>query len=112
VLFRSGQRLGAPGPENLSSPVSTGSSFAQAPLDTCVSNFSPPNFVRDSTSDPLNNSTFGTIDIRRTFINNTGGNVTRLRFRVTDLDTFPAACGFAYLRHRTSTAVLAHVYQV
>src|SRR4030095_728226 len=107
-----GQRLGAPGPGNLSSPVSTGSSFAQAPLDTCVSNFSPPNFVRDSTSDPLNNSTFGTIDIRRTFINNTGGNVTRLRFRVTDLDTFPAASGFADLRPRTSTAVVVTVDRV
>src|SRR4030095_3858956 len=107
-----GQRLGAPGPENLSSPVSTGSSFAQAPLDTCVSNFSPPNFVRDSTSDPLNNSTFGTIAIRRTFINNTGGNVTRLRFRVTDLDTFPAASGFADLRPRSSTAVVVTVDRV
>jgi hypothetical protein len=61
--------------------------------------------VRDFTSDEPNNSTFGTLDIRRTFTNNTGGSVTRLRFRVIDLDTFPAASGFADLRPRTSTSV-------
>ncbi len=54
---------------------------------------SPPNRVRDFTSDPANNSTFGTLDIRRTVVNNTGGNVTRLRFRIIDLTTFPAPSG-------------------
>ena len=39
-------------------------------------------------------------------MNNTGGNVTRLRFRVIDLDTFPAASGFADLRPRTSSSVV------
>ena len=68
-----------------------------------------PNRVRDFTSDPANNSTFGTLDIRRTFTNNTGGNVTRLRFRVIDLTTFPAPSGFADLRPRTSTAVVVTV---
>ena len=104
-----GQRLGAPGPENLSSPIQRNASFAVALLDSCVGGASPPNRVRDFTSDPPNNSTFGTLDIRRTVINNTGGNVTRLRFRVIDLTTFPAPSGIADLRPRTSTAVVVTV---
>ena len=104
-----GQRLGAPGPENLSSPIERNASIGTALLDTCVAGASPPNRVRDFTSDPPNNSTFGTLDIRRTFINNTGGNVTRLRFRVIDLTTFPAPSGIADLRPRTSTAVVVTV---
>jgi hypothetical protein len=104
-----GQRLGAPGPENLSSPIERNASFAVNLLDTCVTSASPPNRVRDFTSDPPNNSTFGTIDLRRTVVNNTGGNVTRLRFRVLDLTTFPAPSGIADLRPRTSTAVVVTV---
>lgn len=104
-----GQRLGAPGPENLSSPIQRNTSFDVAFLDPCVSGASPPNRVRDFTSDPANNSTFGTLDIRRTVINNTGGNVTRLRWRIIDLTTFPAPSGIADLRPRTSTAVVVTV---
>lgn len=104
-----GQRLGAPGPENLSSPIQRNASFNVTLLDTCVAAASPPNRVRDFTSDPANNSTFGTLDIRRTITNNTGGNVTRLRWRVIDLTTFPAPSGIADLRPRTSTAVVVTV---
>jgi hypothetical protein len=104
-----GQRLGAPGPENLSSPIQRNSSFPTNFLDPCVGGASPPNRVRDFTSDPANNSTFGTLDIRRTITNSTGGNVTRLRFRVIDLTTFPAPSGIADLRPRTSTAVVVTV---
>lgn len=104
-----GQRLGAPGPENLSSPIQRNASFAGILLDPCVGGASPPNRVRDFTSDPANNSTFGTLDIRRTVTNNTGGNVTRLRFRVIDITTFPAPSGIADLRPRTSTAVVVTV---
>lgn len=104
-----GQRLGAPGPENLSSPIERNASFAVNLLDVCVAAASPPNRVRDFTSDPPNNSTFGTLDIRRTVVNNTGGNVTRLRFRVIDLTTFPAPSGIADLRPRASTAVVVTV---
>ncbi len=104
-----GQRLGAPGPENLSSPIQRNTSFAVNFLDPCVGGASPPNRVRDFTSDPANNSTFGTLDLRRTIVNNTGGNVTRLRFRVIDLTTFPAPSGIADLRPRTSTAVVVTV---
>lgn len=104
-----GQRLGAPGPENLSSPIQRNASFNVDVLDVCVAAASPPNRVRDFTSDPANNSTFGTLDIRRTVTNNTGGNVTRLRWRVIDLTTFPAPSGIADLRPRTSTAVVVTV---
>jgi hypothetical protein len=100
-----GQRLGAPGPENLASPI-TGPPGSIVPLDATVGDFSPPNFVRDFTSDPPNNSTFGTISLRRRYVNNSGVNLTRLRFRIIDQTTFPAPSGFADLRSRTSVAVV------
>jgi subtilisin-like proprotein convertase family protein len=104
-----GQRLGAPGPENLSSPTWRLDGFVRGPLDSCVGTTAPPNFVRDFTSDPANNSTFGTIDLRRTFTNTTGGNITRLRFRIQKITTFPAPSGFSDLRPRTSSAVVVTV---
>ncbi|MGB8507462.1 MAG: lamin tail domain-containing protein [Pyrinomonadaceae bacterium] len=104
-----GQRLGAPGPENLSSPIQRNSTIPGNLLDTCAASTNPPNRLRDFTSDPANNSTFGTLDIRRTFTNNTGANVTRLRFRIVDITTFPAPSGTADLRARTSTDVVVTV---
>ena len=99
-----GQRLGAPGPENLASPINRNSSIATNLLDATLSSSAAPNRVRDFTSGP--NATFGTLTIRRRFTNNTGAPVTRLRFRIIDLDTFPAASGFADLRPATSTLVV------
>jgi hypothetical protein len=104
-----GQRLGAPGPENLAAPITNGTGLAFADLDSCVANSAPPNRVRDFTSDPANNSTFGTLDIRTTYTNNTGAPLTALRFRIADLTTFPAPSGFADLRPRTSTLVVVTV---
>jgi hypothetical protein len=101
-----GQRLGAPGPENLSSPIQRNATIANALLDATVAKTSVPNQVRDFTSDPANNSTFGTLSLRRRFVNNTGAPVTRLRFRIVDITTFPAPSGFADLRPRTSTVVV------
>jgi hypothetical protein len=101
------QRLGAPGPENLSSPVQRNSSFSSPLLDSTVSASAPPNRVRDFTSDPANNSTFGTLEIRRRYTNNTGAPVTRLRFRIVDFTTFPVPAGFADMRARTSTPTVA-----
>jgi hypothetical protein len=101
-----GQRLGAPGPQNLSAPIQRNSTFAVPLLDATVGSSSAPNRVRDFTSVPANNSTFGTLSIRRRVVNNTGANVTRLRFRIIDLDTFPAASGFADLRPITSSSVV------
>ncbi|BEP92063.1 hypothetical protein GmRootA79_04470 [Acidovorax sp. A79] len=103
-----GQRLGAPSPSNLSSPV-IGSIVSPALLDPCVAAPAPPNSVRDFTSDPANNSTFGTLDVRRTFTNTSGGDLTRLRFKIIDLTTFPAPSGIADLRPRTSSSVVVTV---
>jgi hypothetical protein len=66
------------------------------------------NVVRDFTADPANDSTFGTVDIRRTFKNETGVDITRLRFRIVALSTFPVPSGIADLRARTSTAVVVN----
>src|SRR5687767_6458623 len=44
-----------------------------------------------------------------TFTNNAGGNVTRMRYKVIDLTTFPAPSGIADMRPRTSTAVVVTV---
>jgi hypothetical protein len=101
-----GQRLGAPGPRNLASPVFGDKPIAGAALTSCSADTAAPNLVRDFTSDPVNNSTFGTLDIRRTFTNNTGTAITRLRFRIIDQSTFPAPSGVADLRPRTSTAIV------
>ncbi len=106
-----GQRLGSPGPENLSSPISTwpaAANIGRAFVDTGAALDASPNRIRDLTSNPAQNSTFGTLELNRTFTNNTGSPITRLRFRVLKILTFPAASGFADLRPRTSTdAVVA-----
>lgn len=98
-----GQRLGAPGPESLSSPIQRNADMLVLNLDATVSSTSLPNRVRDFTSDPANSSTFGTLDIRRRVVNGTGFPVTRLRFRIVDISTFAAPVGIADLRARTST---------
>jgi len=97
------QRLGAPGPQNRASPVRRDTSgVGAALLDGSVSASSPPNRVRDFTSDAPNNSTFGTLTIRRRVMNATGGSVTRLRFRIIEMTAFPVPPGTADLRARTS----------
>ncbi len=108
-----GQRLGAPGPENLSSPilrnatiklslVDAGCSGAGATTSACAR-------ARDNTADAANNSTFGTLSIRRKVTNNTGAAVTRLRFRAVDITTNLSPSGTADLRMRTSTTFTANL---
>jgi predicted extracellular nuclease len=98
-----GRLLGAPGPENLASPLQLNTQFGASLLDTSASSSSPPNRTRDFTSDPPNNSTFGTLSIRRTFTNNTGADVSQLRFRIVEVTTFPSpGAGTADLRARDS----------
>ena len=103
-----GQRLGAPGPENLSSPATRdgfGPGLVASTLDSSRPYNAPPNYVRAGGAYcappnpavppcvPALNSTFGTLDIRQTFTNTTGGNITRLRFRIIDITTFPSIIG-------------------
>ncbi|HST53042.1 MAG TPA: Ig-like domain-containing protein [Pyrinomonadaceae bacterium] len=98
------QQLGAPGPENKTSPIRRDPSISVTLLDNSVSSAASPNRVRDLTSNPGNNSTFGTLSIRRRVTNNTGANVTRLRFRIVEMTTFPSpGGGQADLRAITST---------
>jgi hypothetical protein len=97
------QKLGAPGPENLSSPIRRDTSgIGLALLDGSKATSAVPNRSRSFTSDAGNNSTFGTLTIRRRVVNNTGGPVTRLRFRIIEMTTFPSpGGGVADLRART-----------
>jgi hypothetical protein len=106
TITSAGQNLGAPGPENLESPIQRNPGFGAFRLDQSVLSSSAPNRVRDFTADPGNNSTFGTLTIRNRVVNNTGGPITRLRFRVVSLTTFPAPSGIADLRLRTSIDTL------
>jgi hypothetical protein len=100
-----GSLLGAPGPENLRSPV-IGLNIAATLLDPAVGAASPPNRERRPTVVP--NGNLGTIIVRRTFTNNTGLPVSRLRFRVSQITTLgnENTCGGAVcadVRALTST---------
>jgi hypothetical protein len=114
------QRLGAPGPENRFSPIQRNAAIKSALIDpgctgiTTSGTGQPPANTsnttcsrhRDATSDPANNSTHGTLSIRRRFTNTTGSPVTRLRFRIIDITTFPEGSsnnGIAWLAARTSS---------
>jgi hypothetical protein len=96
--------LGSPGPEALASPIDRTASFSVTLFDTTQSAGAPPNRERDFTPDPANNSPQGTLTIRRRITNNTGANVTRLRFRVIIITGFPRqGTDTADLRVRTSS---------
>jgi hypothetical protein len=101
--------LGAPGPENLNSPLMkrADNEMMSRLIDPAVFSGSAPNRVRDSSpaaQDCATNSCLGTLSIRRTFVNNTGAPVTRLRFRVVDITTLmtPIPAGTADMRARTN----------
>lgn len=90
------RKLGAPGPEGLASPVRRDNSGVGLPLlDASQSSSVAPNRVRDLTVGNPNTSSFGTLSVRRRVVNNTGAPVTRLRVRVVEMTTAPAAAGGA-----------------
>ena len=92
TITEAGQRLGAPGPESLTSPIRRDASGVGATLlDGTQSSSAAPNRARSFT--PVSNGTFGTMTIRRRVVNNTGGGVTQLRFRIIELTTFPSPGG-------------------
>ncbi|HJT65584.1 MAG TPA: lamin tail domain-containing protein [Pyrinomonadaceae bacterium] len=97
-----GSLLGAPGAENLASPIQQNANFPATLMAPCLAASTAPNRVRDLTSDPENQATFGTMSIRRVFTNNTANDVTRLRFRIIDMTTSPVPAGVADLRVLTS----------
>jgi len=92
ILTGAGQNLGAPGPENLTSPINRNSQFSVALLDPAADAAAAPNRIRNTT-DTGTNKTYGTMTIRRKFTNNTGEAVTRLRFRIVEFTTFPSPLG-------------------
>ncbi|MCA1613221.1 MAG: hypothetical protein LC800_03485 [Acidobacteria bacterium] len=95
--------LGAPGPENLSSPLPR-AKVKTSLVDVRVASSSAPNRARDTTPHACaggvapSNCDAGTLTIRRKFTNTTGGPLTRLRFRVIDITTTPVPFGVADLR--------------
>jgi uncharacterized repeat protein (TIGR01451 family) len=105
--------LGAPGPENSTGArgpvpcdVTDTAKFGRSRLDSTVALGSSPNTVRDATVGA--NAANGTIDFRRRFTNNTGGAVTRLRFRITNMkDT--STPGTADLRALSSATFVVSV---
>jgi hypothetical protein len=86
-----GQRLGAPGPQNLGAPRLMNVAIPAPLLDATVGLPASPNRVRDK--DDIINGTFGTMLVRRRFVNNTGAPITKLRFRIIDFSTFPLGPG-------------------
>ncbi|MFL6209579.1 MAG: carboxypeptidase regulatory-like domain-containing protein [Pyrinomonadaceae bacterium] len=78
-------QLGAPGPENLSSPVQRNATIKGALIERLLPSTAPPNRVRDFNVVP--NGALGTLTLRRKFTNKTGQPVTALRFRIVDITT-------------------------
>ena len=74
-------QLGAPGPENLNSPIQHNIDIKASLIEPTQSSLNPPNRVRTGSGDS------GTLSIRRRFTNNTGATVTRLRFRAVNITT-------------------------
>jgi hypothetical protein len=101
-------RLGAPGPERLTSPVvkGIGTEFGSYLVAPCLAATAAPNRVRDTSPGDPSTSSLGTLAFRRTYHNLTGGPVTRLRFRIIDITTFPSPAGTADLRAITSSQVV------
>jgi cadherin-like protein/Big-like domain-containing protein/Calx-beta domain-containing protein len=98
-----GQRLGAPGPQNLGSPR-LNLSVPSLPLDATKGLPSDPNRLRDTTPQ-LPNAMFGTLSVRRRFVNTTGAPITRLRFRLVDFSSFAGPGAIADLRALSSLQI-------
>jgi glucose/arabinose dehydrogenase len=77
--------LGAPGPENTTSPIQRNAQVKASLIEPQQLSTNPPNRVRDFT--PVTNGAQGTLEIRRRFKNSTGQSVTKLRFRIVDITT-------------------------
>jgi glucose/arabinose dehydrogenase len=85
--------LGAPGPENLSSPLQHNATIKAMLIDPQAASSAPPNRVRAGGTIP--NGAFGTLTIRRRFVNKTGRTVLALRFRLTGITTLGSPAEFS-----------------
>jgi hypothetical protein len=97
VALASGNRWGAPGPENRTGPVQINGQLGVTLFDPGAPATAAPNRQRDLAN--------GTLTIRRRFTNNTGGPITLLRFRVADLTNDLASSTACVLRAVTSSDV-------
>ncbi|HJT68495.1 MAG TPA: choice-of-anchor Q domain-containing protein [Pyrinomonadaceae bacterium] len=103
TMTPAGQRLAAPGPQNMSGPR-LNLNVAALLLDNTKGSTADPNRVRDLTpAGPL--ATQGTLSVRRRFVNSTGAPVTRLRFRIVDFSAFPVSGATADLRALNSGTI-------
>ncbi|HEY9286101.1 MAG TPA: Ig-like domain repeat protein, partial [Pyrinomonadaceae bacterium] len=116
VGFNATPALGAPGPENIASPIQRNDKIKASLIDPMVSSGDSPNSVRKMCADPgveecdPSRSQFGTFSIRRRWTNTTGENVETLRFRLVNITTGPTPpAGTADLRAiNSSDGELAH----
>lgn len=90
LLTAAGQNIGAPGPENLTSPIQRNTLIKASNVDPMTASTLPPNRVRSAAGANPTTAAFGTLDIRRRFTNNTGAPVAALRFRIVNITTFPS----------------------
>ncbi|HEX8635664.1 MAG TPA: hypothetical protein VF703_16065 [Pyrinomonadaceae bacterium] len=113
-------QLGAPGPENLSSPTQRNAEIKASLVDTQCTGISVnptlPSACRlerrtgAGSGAGASPTLTGTLSIRRRFTNNTGQNVTRLRFRIVDISTYLGGIGtpgIADLRAISSSSITA-----
>jgi hypothetical protein len=85
------RRLGAPGPQNSTSPIDRSANIKSSLVFPCAGAHESPNTVRVIPPEPgAPPQTQGTFEIRRRWTNRTGGSISRLRFRIVDISTFPA----------------------
>jgi hypothetical protein len=97
-----GQRLGAPGPQNLASPVVRNSAVPMNLIDNSQCTTCAPNRLRVTGNDGTN--TNGIISLRRRVQNTTAAPVSKIRFRIIDVTTYPAP-GVADVRARDSSSI-------
>jgi hypothetical protein len=85
--------LGAPGPQNTSSPVNRNDVISANLTSPAAGQSAPPNRERHPATTPTPEpcSNLGTLLLRRSFTNNSGAFVSRLRFRVIDVTTVNSA---------------------
>ncbi|HEX8634975.1 MAG TPA: Calx-beta domain-containing protein [Pyrinomonadaceae bacterium] len=101
--------LGAPGTENLASPIQRNAFIKSSLIDPMLASTAPPNRVRSSFGANPTNAAFGTLSIQRRFKNTLSVPVTRLRFRVVDLTTINnRAAGDSDLRVLSSTGAVVN----
>lgn len=92
-----GQRLGAPGPEGLASPVFLNSSgglpqITSTQVAPCRRFWEMPNSRVEVKPDPKNSfpEAFGALSVYRSFTNTSKFPLRHVRFRVIDITSFPA----------------------